>query len=298
MKAIKGSLVALITPMNKDGSLDKGAFCNLIDWHIKNQTDGLIIAGTTGESPTVDFKEHIYLIELAKNHSSGRIPIIAGTGANSTSEAILLTKEAANIGVEASLQVVPYYNKPSQLGLFLHFKAIADSVELPIILYNVPGRTVADLTNETIVKLSKITNIVGIKDATADLSRGQWLIKKLPDDFLIYSGDDNTAVALILCGADGNISVTANVLPGVMSKLCKLALSGNSKKAVEINEDLLPIHKILFLEANPIPVKWLMYQMGLITEGIRLPLTSPEDLTKKKLIDILKLINVLQNKYS
>ena len=298
MKEIRGSLVALITPMRKDGSLDKITFCNLIDWHIKNKTNGLVVVGTTGESPTVDFKEHVSLIELAMSHSSGRIPIIAGTGANSTTESILLTKEAEKIGVDASLQVVPYYNKPSQLGLITHFKAIADSVDLPIILYNVPGRTIADLSNKSVIELSKVHNIVGIKDATADLSRGQWLIRELPKEFLIYSGDDATAVALILCGADGNISVTANVLPNLMSKLCNLALNEDYKKAVNINKELLPIHEALFLESNPIPVRWLMSKMDLITESIRLPLTSPNEINKKKLLEIIKLINVLQKKYS
>ncbi len=298
MKVIKGSLVALVTPMKKDGSLDKKAFCNLIDWHIEKKTDGLVVVGTTGESPTVDFKEHVSLIELAMKHSSGKIPIIAGTGANSTTESILLTKEASVIGVDASLQVVPYYNKPSQSGLIYHFKAIADSVDIPIILYNVPGRTVADLSNDTVLELSKVKNIVGIKDATADLSRGQWLIRELPKDFLIYSGDDTTALALILCGADGNISVTANVLPSVMSKLCNLALSGDFENAIKINNEILPIHKALFLEANPIPVKWVMSKMDLITESIRLPLTNPNEVNKKKLLETIKLINVLQKKYS
>ena len=256
---IKGSIVALVTPMFEDGSLDLKTYQKLIELHIKKNTSAIVTVGTTGESPTVNFEEHLSLIDKAVKQSNSRIPIIAGTGANSTVEAIELTKEAAKLGVQASLQVVPYYNKPSQEGLYKHFKAVAEAVELPIILYNVPGRTVADLLNSTVLRLAEIPNIIGIKDATGDIVRGQDLLRNLPDDFLVYSGDDPTAAALILLGGSGNISVTANVLPKTMAKLCKLALNTRAKEAGELNIELLNIHQTLFLEANPIPIKCYYY---------------------------------------
>ena len=289
--------MALVTPMKKDGSLDKNAFKRLIDWHIESGTSALVVVGTTGESPSVDFNEHVSLIELAVSHSARRIAIIAGTGANSTSEAILLTKEAKKIGVDASIQVVPYYNKPTQSGLYRHFYAIAESVDLPIILYNVPGRTVADLSNDTVLKLSEIKNIIGIKDATSDIGRAQWLLRELPADFLVFSGDDITAIALMMLGGAGNISVTANVIPRVMANLCRNAMEGDVKKAIAMNKILLPLHSSLFLEANPIPVKWLMFKMGLIEEAIRLPLSLPDEKTKRRLVEMLELIDHVNEFY-
>ena len=291
---IKGSIVALVTPMFEDGSLDLKTYQKLIELHIKKNTSAIVTVGTTGESPTVNFEEHLSLIDNAVKQSNSRIPIIAGTGANSTVEAIELTKEAAKLGVQASLQVVPYYNKPSQEGLYKHFKAVAEAVELPIILYNVPGRTVADLLNSTVLRLAEIPNIIGIKDATGDIVRGQDLLRNLPDDFLVYSGDDPTAAALILLGGSGNISVTANVLPKTMAKLCKLALNTRAKEAGELNIELLNIHQTLFLEANPIPIKWLMAFMGLIPKGIRLPLTDPSKSTVEQLKRIVEKINYFE----
>ncbi len=289
-----GSIVALVTPMHEDGSLDLLTYKKLIDFHIEKNTSGIVAVGTTGESPTVNFEEHLSLIEVAVNHSDGRISVIAGTGANSTSEAVELTKEASKLGVNSTLQVVPYYNKPSQNGLYDHFKKVADSVEIPIILYNVPGRTVAELSHDTIIKLSKIPNIIGIKDATGDLVKGQALIRDLPENFSVFSGDDPTAVALMLLGGSGNISVTANILPKSMSKLCSLALRGNAIEAAKLNRNLLEIHETLFMEANPIPIKWLMFHLGLIPEGIRLPLTTPSTLTQEKLAVLVKKINNLE----
>ena len=295
MNEIKnGSIVALVTPMHEDGSLDFTTYKKLIDFHIENNSSGVVAVGTTGESPTVNFEEHLSLIEVAVNQSAGRIPVIAGTGANSTSEAVELTKEASKLGVNSTLQVVPYYNKPSQSGLYNHFKKVADSVEIPIILYNVPGRTVAELSHDTIIKLSEIPNITGIKDATGDIVKSQALIRDLPENFSVFSGDDPTAVALMLLGGSGNISVTANIIPKSMSKLCSLALQGNAVEAAKLNRSLLEIHESLFLEANPIPIKWLMFQLGLIPEGIRLPLTIPSTLTQEKLAVLVKKVNNLE----
>lgn len=291
---IKGSVVALVTPMLEDGDLDLDSYRQLIEFHIKNKTNGIVAVGTTGESPTVNFEEHLSLIDIAVKQSNKRIPIIAGTGANSTTEAIELTKEACKLGVTASLQVVPYYNKPSQDGLYQHFRKVAEAVDTPIILYNVPGRTVADLANNTVIKLAEIPNIIGIKDATGDILRGQHLVKNLPEDFLVYSGDDPTAVALMLLGGAGNISVTANVLPKTMSKLCKLALNSQSHEAGKLNMQLLHIHQTLFLEANPIPVKWLMANMRLIPKGIRLPLTPPSESTQEQLKKLVEKINFFE----
>lgn len=271
---IKGSLVAIATPMFEDGGLDMKSYRALIDWHIEKGTHAIVAVGTTGESPTVDVTEHLELIRVTVEQARGRIPVIAGTGANSTQEAIELTREAQKLGAQASLQVVPYYNKPTQEGLYQHFKKIAEGTDLPIILYNVPGRTVADLAHDTTVRLSKIPNIQGIKDATGNLERGQWLIREVPEDFAVYSGDDGTAVALMLLGGHGNISVTANVVPDLMAQLCELAMAGNARQAADLQLKLLPLHKAMFVEANPIPVKWALARMGKMPPGIRLPLVG------------------------
>ncbi|MCP1573711.1 4-hydroxy-tetrahydrodipicolinate synthase [Herbaspirillum rubrisubalbicans] len=269
---IKGSIVAIVTPMHPDGSLDYDGLRKLIDWHIAEGTDSIVIVGTTGESPTVSMEEHCELIKVAVEHTAKRIPIIAGTGGNSTSEAIELTEFAKKVGADASLQVVPYYNRPTQEGMYLHFKTIAEAVDLPVILYNVPGRTVADMSNETILRLAEVKGIVGVKDATGNIARGSDLIRLAPKSFAVYSGDDATAFALMFYGGAGNISVTANVAPRDMHELCVAAMSGNIARAVELNNKLLPLHNKLFVEPNPVPVKWAMQEMGLIPTGMRLPL--------------------------
>ncbi|HEX6267950.1 MAG TPA: 4-hydroxy-tetrahydrodipicolinate synthase, partial [Burkholderiales bacterium] len=266
---ITGSLVAIVTPMHEDGRLDLGAFRKLIDWHVAEGTDGIVVVGTTGESPTVNVDEHKELIRLAVQHSRGRIPIIAGTGGNSTAEAVELTESAKKAGATACLSVVPYYNKPTQEGLYRHFRRIAETVDLPMILYNVPGRTVADLHNDTVLRLAQVPGIIGIKDATANIERGTDLVKRLPRSFAIYSGEDATALALILLGGHGVISVTANVAPKPMRQMCAAALVGDVKKARELNLRLLPLHQRLFVEANPIPVKWALAEMGMIEYGLR-----------------------------
>src|SRR3954449_5193503 len=274
---ITGSLVAIVTPMKpageQEGALDFGAFRRLIDCHVAEGTDGIVVVGTTGESPTVDVDEHKELIRVAVQHSRGRIPIIAGTGGNSTAEAIELTESAKTAGATACLSVVPYYNKPTQEGQYQHFRKIAETVDLPMILYNVPGRTVADLQNDTVLRLAQVPGIIGIKDATASLERGTDLIRRAPRNFAIYSGEDATALPLILCGGHGVISVTANVAPKLMHQMCAAALVGDVKKARELNNRLLPLHQRLFVEANPIPVKWALAQMGMIEYGLRLPLS-------------------------
>jgi 4-hydroxy-tetrahydrodipicolinate synthase len=270
---ITGSLVAIVTPMYEDGRLDLGTFKRLIDWHVAEGTDGIVVVGTTGESPTVDFDEHKELIRVAVEHSKGRIPIIAGTGGNSTAEAIELTASARENGATACLSVVPYYNKPTQEGLYLHFRRIAETVDLPMILYNVPGRTVADLQNDTVLRLSQVPGIIGIKDATANIERGTDLIRRAPRNFAIYSGEDATALALILLGGHGVVSVTANVAPKLMHQMCAAALVGDVKRARELNLTLLPLHQRLFVEANPIPVKWALAEMGMLEYGLRLPLS-------------------------
>jgi 4-hydroxy-tetrahydrodipicolinate synthase len=270
---LTGSLVAIVTPMQADGSLDIPGFKSLIDWHIAEGTDGIVVVGTTGESPTVDVDEHCLLIRTAVEHGKGRIPIIAGTGGNSTREAIELTTFAREVGANYSLSVVPYYNKPSQEGLYRHFKAIAEAVDIPIILYNVPGRTVADMATDTTLRLAQVPGIVGIKDATGNLDRGADLLRRKPEPFLVFSGDDATALPYILLGAHGDISVTANVAPRAMHEMCALARAGESKKAIALNQRLMGLHQKLFVEANPIPVKWALARMGRIGEGIRLPLT-------------------------
>jgi len=270
---ITGSLVAIVTPMQEDGRLDMARFRELIDWHVAEGTDGIVVVGTTGESPTVDFDEHKELIRVAVDHAKGRIPVVAGTGGNSTAEAVELTESAKKAGATACLSVVPYYNKPAQEGLYLHFRKVAEKVGLPMVLYNVPGRTVADLANDTVMRLAEVPGIIGLKDATANIERGTDLIKRLPRNFALYSGDDATALALILLGGHGTISVTANVAPRLMHEMCAAALVGDVKKARGINLRLLGLHQKLFVEANPIPVKWAVQRMGLIGPGIRLPLT-------------------------
>ncbi|HUP93963.1 MAG TPA: 4-hydroxy-tetrahydrodipicolinate synthase [Burkholderiales bacterium] len=273
MAKLKGSLVAIVTPMREDGALDFDAFRGLIDWHIGEGTDGVVVVGTTGESPTVDFEEHRVVIDTAVKHAAKRIPIIAGTGANSTREAIELAMHAKRAGADMSLTVVPYYNKPTQEGLYRHFRAVAEAVDIPHIVYNVPSRTVADLQNETVLRLAEIPNIVGIKDATADMQRGAELLRRKPAEFAVYSGDDATSLALMLLGGDGVISVTANVAPRLMHAMCAAALSGNVVEARALNDKLLGLHRHLFCEGNPIPVKWAVQQLGRIAGGIRLPLT-------------------------
>ena len=270
---IRGSIVALVTPMHDDGSVDYAALRKLIDWHIAEGTDCIGVVGTTGESPTVSVDEHCEIIRVAVEQAQGRVPIMAGCGANSTREAIALAKFAKKVGADCQLQVVPYYNKPTQEGQFQHFKAIAEAVDLPVILYNVPGRTVADLQHDTVLRLAQVPGIVGIKEATGNIERAQWLIKEAPKGFSIYSGDDLTAVALMLCGGHGNVSVTANVAPKRMHELCMAALAGDVKRAMDIQLSLLPLHRALFVESNPIPVKWAVARMGLCNEALRLPLT-------------------------
>ncbi|HEX7249575.1 MAG TPA: 4-hydroxy-tetrahydrodipicolinate synthase [Burkholderiales bacterium] len=273
---ITGSLVAIVTPMLEDGKLDLPRFRKLIDWHVEEGTDGIVVVGTTGESPTVDFDEHKELIRLAVQHARGRIPIIAGTGGNSTAEAIELAESAKKAGATAQLSVVPYYNKPTQEGQYRHFKKIAEAVDLPMILYNVPGRTVADMQTDTVLRLAEVPGIIGMKEATANIERNTDLIRRAPRNFAVYSGDDATCLALILMGGHGVISVTANVAPKLMHQMCAAALVGDVKKARELNFKLFPLHQKLFVEANPIPVKWAMAEMGLIEGGMRLPL-SPLD---------------------
>jgi 4-hydroxy-tetrahydrodipicolinate synthase len=270
---IKGSIVAVVTPMHEDGSLDLQRYRELIDWHVDQGTAGIVAVGTTGESPTVDFDEHCTLVRVAVEQAAGRIPVIAGTGGNSTREAIELTRYAREVGAQASLQVVPYYNKPTQEGLYRHFRSVAESVDLPVILYNVPGRTVADLSNETTLRLAQVPGIVGLKDATGDIPRASDLLARLPATFALYSGNDDSCLALMAMGGHGVISVTANVAPAAMARMCAAALADDWAQARAINRQLLALHFKLFVEANPIPVKWALEQMGRIQGGIRLPLT-------------------------
>jgi 4-hydroxy-tetrahydrodipicolinate synthase len=275
MTPITGSIVALATPMHDDGSVDYPTLRKLIDWHIAEGTDCIGVVGTTGESPTVNLQEHHEIIRVAVEQANKRVPIMAGCGANSTAEAIELAKFAKKIGADCQLQVVPYYNKPTQEGQYLHFKAIAEAVgDLPIILYNVPGRTVADLQHETVLRLAEVPGIVGIKEATGNVERAQWLIRDVPKGFSVYSGDDPSAVALMLCGGHGNVSVTANIAPRLMHELCVAAIAGDAKSAMEIQRKLMPAHKYLFVEANPIPLKWAMARMGLCGGALRLPMTK------------------------
>ena len=264
---------AIVTPMFDDGGLDFASLKSLLDWHVAEGSDGIVIVGTSGESPTVSVEEHCELIRVTVEHIAGRIPVIAGTGGNSTAEAIELTKFAKKVGADASLQVVPYYNKPTQEGQYLHFKAIAEAVDLPMVLYNVPGRSVADMAHDTVLRLAQVPGIVGIKEATGNIDRAQWLIREAPANFSIYSGDDPTAVALMLCGGHGNVSVTANVAPRLMHELCVAAIAGDRQRAMALQFQLLPLHKHLFVEANPIPVKWAMARMKLCGGTLRLPMT-------------------------
>lgn len=274
MTPITGSIVALVTPMLEDGSVDYPTLRKLIDWHIAEGTDCIGVVGTTGESPTVNVEEHCEIIRVSVEQAKGRVPIMAGCGANSTAEAIELARFAKKVGADCQLQVVPYYNKPTQEGQYQHFKAIAEAVgDLPTVLYNVPGRTVADMAHDTVLRLAQISGIVGIKEATGNIERAQWLIRDVPKGFAVYSGDDPTAVALMLCGGQGNVSVTANIAPRLMHELCVAAIAGDARGAMEIQRKLLPVHKHLFVEANPIPLKWAMARMGLCGGTMRLPMT-------------------------
>ncbi len=273
MNTITGSLVAIVTPMHEDGSLDLPGMRRLIDFHVQEGTDAIVVVGTTGESPTVNVDEHQELIKVVIDQAAGRIPVIAGTGANSTAEAIEMTHFAKQAGATAALSVVPYYNKPTQEGLYRHFQVIAESVDIPVILYNVPGRTVADMSSDTTLRLAQIPNIVGIKDATGNIDRGSEIIARAPKGFAVYSGDDPSACALMLLGAQGNISVVANIAPRMMHEMCVAAVQGDLVKARELNFRMLGLYRQLFCEANPIPVKWACQQLGLIEAGIRLPLT-------------------------
>ncbi|MGA8514146.1 MAG: 4-hydroxy-tetrahydrodipicolinate synthase [Burkholderiaceae bacterium] len=275
MKQITGSIVALVTPFHADQSVDYPTLRKLIDWHIAEGTDCICVVGTTGESPTVSVEEHCEIIRVSVEQANKRVPIMAGCGANSTKEAIELAQFAKKVGADFQLQVVPYYNKPTQEGLYQHFKAIAEATgDLPMVLYNVPGRTVADMAHDTVMRLAHVPGIVGIKEATGNIERAQWLIKDAPKGFAVYSGDDGTAVALMLCGGQGNVSVTANIAPRLMHELCAAAIAGDAKQAMEIQRRLLPVHKNLFVEANPIPLKWAMQKMGLCGGTMRLPLTA------------------------
>ncbi len=270
---LKGSIVAIVTPMHEDGSLDLECLHHLIDWHVAEGTQGIVVVGTTGESPTVNFDEHCALVEATIKRADGKVPVIAGTGANSTAEAIELAEFANSAGADMSLTVVPYYNKPTQEGLYRHFRAIAEAVDMPHILYNVPGRTVADLQNDTALRLAQIPNIVGIKDATANMERGADLLKRAPRDFAVYSGDDASSLALMMMGGHGVISVTANVAPAQMRQVCSAVFAGDFSRARSVNNKLLGLHTHLFVEANPIGVKWVLHAMNKIGPGIRLPLT-------------------------
>ena len=270
---ITGSLVALVTPMHDDGSIDWEGLDRLLDFHIANGTHGIVAVGTSGESATLDFEEHATVIKHVVSYVAKRIPVIAGTGANSTQEALHLTRQAKESGADACLLVTPYYNKPTQEGLYRHFKLLAESVDIPQILYNVPGRTACDMQNSTVCRLAEVPNIVGIKDATGNVARGRELIASVSPEFAVYSGDDGTAVELILAGGKGNISVTANVAPLQMARLCEMALNGEADAARALQDQLMALHDAMFVESNPIPVKWALAEMGLIKEGIRLPLT-------------------------
>ena len=272
MTKIQGSIVALATPFLEDGSVDYPSLRKLIDWHVAEGTDCICVVGTTGESPTVDVQEHCEIIRVAVEQAAKRVPIMAGCGANSTSEAIELTEYAKKVGADCHLQVVPYYNRPTQEGMFHHFKKVAETVDLPMVVYNVPGRTVADMAHDTVLRLAQVPGIIGIKEATGNIERAQWLIRDVPQDFAVLSGDDPTAVALMLCGGQGNISVTANIAPRLMHELCVAAIGGQAARAMSIQKQLMPVHKHLFVEPNPVPLKWAMARMGLCGGTLRLPL--------------------------
>ena len=294
MKTITGSIVALATPLLEDGKVDYPSLRKLVDWHIAEGTDCVGVVGTTGESPTVNVEEHCEIIRVAVEQANKRVPIMAGCGANSTAEAIELAKFARGVGADCQLQVVPYYNKPTQEGQYQHFKAIAEATgDLPVVLYNVPGRTVADMAHATVLRLAQVPGIIGIKEATGNIERAQWLIKEVPKGFAVYSGDDPTAVALMLCGGHGNISVTANVAPRLMHELCKSAVAGDARRAMELQMKLLPLHKHLFVEANPIPVKWAMARMGLCGPTLRLPMTPLETSNEATVEGALRLCGLI-----
>ncbi|MEE9886572.1 4-hydroxy-tetrahydrodipicolinate synthase [Acinetobacter nosocomialis] len=287
-QTIQGSIVAIVTPMLKDGGVDWKGLEKLVEWHIEQGTNSIVAVGTTGEASTLSMEEHTQVIKEIIRVANKRIPIIAGTGANSTREAIELTKAAKDLGADAALLVTPYYNKPTQEGLYQHYKAVAEAVELPLILYNVPGRTGVDLSNDTAVRLAEIPNIVGIKDATGDVPRGKALIETLNGKMAVYSGDDETAWELMLLGADGNISVTANIAPKAMSEVCAVAIAKDEPQAKTLNNKIANLHNILFCESNPIPVKWALHEMGLIDTGIRLPLTPLAEQYREPLRNALK----------
>ena len=285
---IAGSMVALVTPMDAQGRLDWDSLSKLVDFHLENGTHAIVAVGTTGESATLDVNEHIAVIRAVVKQVNGRIPVIAGTGANSTREAVELTRNAKEAGADACLLVVPYYNKPTQEGLYQHFKHIAEAVDIPQILYNVPGRTSCDMQAETVIRLSTVPNIIGIKEATGDMKRAKAILDGVSKDFIVLSGDDPTAVELILMGGKGNISVTANVAPREMADLCEAALKGDAETARAINEKLMPLHKDLFIEANPIPVKWTLAKAGRIQNGIRLPLVPLSPASEPAVLDAMK----------
>jgi 4-hydroxy-tetrahydrodipicolinate synthase len=294
MTHLTGSIVALVTPFHADHSVDYPTLRKLIDWHVAEGTDCICVVGTTGESPTVSVDEHCEIIRVSVEQANRRVPIMAGCGANSTKEAIELARFAKKVGADIQLQVVPYYNKPTQEGLYQHFKAIAEATsDLPMVLYNVPGRTVADMAHDTVMRLAQVPGIVGIKEATGNIERAQWLIKDAPKGFAVYSGDDGTAVALMLCGGQGNVSVTANIAPRLMHTLCVAAIAGNAAQAMQIQRQLLPVHKNLFVEANPIPLKWAMDKMGLCGGTMRLPLTRMAQSQEPVLLAALKASGLL-----
>ena len=288
MNAIVGSIVALVTPMREDGSIDFAGLRSLIDWHVAEGTDCVGVVGTTGESPTVDVEEHCEIIKVAVEHAAGRVPIMAGAGANSTAEATLLQCFAKKVGADCTLQVVPYYNKPSQEGIYRHFRAIAEAADMPTVLYNVPGRTVADMQHDTVLRLAQVPGIVGIKEASGDIERAAWLIREAPKGFSIYSGDDGSAIALMLLGGHGNVSVTANVAPRLMHELCIAAIEGHCKRATAIHLKLLPLHRQLFCEPSPAPTKWALSQLGRCGAGVRLPIVELSDAGQAKVRDALR----------
>ncbi len=292
-RPITGSIVAMITPMLSDGSVDYPGLRKLVDWHIAEGTDCIGVVGTTGESPTVSMAENCEVIRVSVEQAAGRVPIMAGCGSNCTSEAIELATFAKKVGADCQLQVVPYYNKPTQEGQYQHFKAIAEAVDLPMVLYNVPGRSVADMALETALRLAQVPGIIGIKEATGNIDRAQWLIREAPKGFAIYSGDDPTAVALMLCGGHGNISVTANVAPRLMHELCMAAIAGDVKRAMELQFKLMPLHKNLFVEANPIPVKWAMARLGKCGPTLRLPMTPLTNANEAVVEQALRAVGLL-----
>lgn len=290
---IRGSMVALATPMHPNGDVDWEALDRVVDIHLENGTDSIVAVGTSGESATLDYDEHLEVVKRVVKRVAGRIPVIAGTGANSTREAIEMTRGAKEAGADACLLVTPYYNKPTQEGLVLHYTAVAEAVDIPQILYNVPGRTACDMQPETVVRLASVKNIVGIKEATGDIDRARFLVENTPADFAIYSGDDGTAIELILAGGQGNISVTANIAPAQMSELCRLGLEGKAEEARALQAKLMPLHDAMFTESNPIPVKWAMHELGWCDTGIRLPLTPLSASLRAPLVDVLKQTGLL-----